>query len=296
MLAACGGAAIAPAKAPPPVNVPPAAAASAARPAAAASLDGFLETPVAGEPNSVVTNPAFFGCADGPCKVGTQTCCGMGDHGICVDSVSDQWDPARMQPPQVTLCDATVNNGQYSRCDESIDCGELDVCCRHHLTSGRAKVVCMKPLSSGAMPCDYGELCLAGSPCRVAGTECRQGFCVKPVAQRRCGTEICSGDQSCCGQPPSCQPDDSCPDPVGRYDCARPGDCVDGHTCVVESSTSGCTAYVPSIVLPGVVDPFLGIPIACETASDCPADTCPHKAPARCGPGNPTWINVCLCP
>ena len=173
-LAACGRAAVEPTKPPPAVEVPPATPTSAAPPEATDPTDGFLELPVAGAPNSLTSDPTVFECAGKPCQVGKQTCCGTGERGVCVDSLSAQQDGKSLLSPQEERCQAETHDQQYARCDESIDCGERDICCEQLLVSGRIKVVCESPLTSGATPCDFGELCQPNSPCRVPGTECRR--------------------------------------------------------------------------------------------------------------------------
>jgi hypothetical protein len=255
-----------------------------------------VEPPDAAEARSGSSDPAVFQCGSTTCPTGTHTCCGTGDKARCVQSEPDEDGPESRIERQFVACTSGARNEDFAQCDESIDCGPRRVCCEQLLVSGRHMTVCEPLRASRVSQCDYGELCQPGSKCRVLGTVCKQGRCVKPVAQLRCGDDQCSSTQSCCGSPPTCQPDADCPDRWARFACTRRADCVAGHQCVVSSQGSMCTAYLPETLLPGSADTFLAVTVACETAADCPANTCAGGVRAKCGAGSHSWIRECVCP
>jgi hypothetical protein len=211
-----------------------------------------------------------------------------GPHGA-IGFLSAQWEACDKAPYEHGYSMSGI-----SRCDESIDCKSKQVCCEEFLFSGASVNLCAPELASGETPCEFGEPCVEGSPCRVPGTECRDGYCVKPVKQPRCDGGPCADGESCCGEPLRCKPDAECAPRQPRIACSRPSDCVKGHHCVhASNSGSYCTGHV-DVVTPNWLEER-GLTVLCERDTDCRAK-CQSGARMRCKPFEIPWLKGCTCP
>lgn len=245
------------------------------------------------------TDPTRFTCGRETCATGTETCCEASGEGVCIATLKDgphgqigffkdQWEACDHAKLPYSL-------SGISRCDESIDCGGTDVCCEQFLFSGGSVNLCEAPNKTGATPCEYGEVCLAGSRCRIPGTECIRGYCQKPVENLRCEAgEACGSGQTCCGEPLSCKPHSECDPREPRLTCAKPSDCIKGQTCIMESERSTyCTGLVDRIT-PGWWE-MRGIGAVCEKNADC-VGKCENKAQnMRCKDSKIYEIRSCVC-
>ncbi len=247
------------------------------------------------------SDPARFGCGKLECTSGEQTCCLASTDAVCIPSVPDgprgtigafreQWQ----------ACDEAPFEHGYSlsgisRCDESVDCKAAEICCEQFLFSGATVNLCEPQPPSGETPCEFGERCVEGSPCRMPGTECRRGYCVKHVKQLKCsGSGTCSEGETCCGDPPRCRADNDCHERMPRITCTRPADCLAGQHCLHESySGANCTGHV-DFVTPSWLEER-GLSLVCDNDSDCRRISCATGKP-RCKPELPGTLRGCACP
>ncbi|MBL8744672.1 MAG: hypothetical protein JNK04_26365, partial [Myxococcales bacterium] len=126
------------------------------------------------------SDPTSFPCSDVSCRVG-ETCCSSPTVGHCIATVNDgpggaigylktQWDQCAALPYRGS------NWSRIARCDESDDCAEGKVCCEGFLFSGSDGLAdCLDLPKNGKTPCDFAEVCMAGSKCRTPGTTCIKG-------------------------------------------------------------------------------------------------------------------------
>jgi hypothetical protein len=247
------------------------------------------------------SNPTLFACGKTSCKAQEQTCCRSTDKSICVASVPPgKNDQVQVLASQIEACERGLGPNSVqamSRCDESGDCGANEACCHQYVFSGTGANLCV-PIGPGkTTPCDFGERCQEGQPCRVGDAECVEGLCRKRVKRLRCGAAYCRPGTSCCGSPARCLPhaeckvcsDGECWEGNARYRCTQASDCLAGETCWYASGLSQCA---DSSVLAGVAA------VVCNRDADCPNDdvTCPGK-PWRCAAvddGSP--LRTCTCP
>lgn len=219
------------------------------------------------------SDPKTFACGHGTCASGAETCCQASDEGACIATLKDgphgqigffkdQWEACDKAKLPYSL-------SGISRCDESVDCSGNEICCEQFLFSGGSVNLCEAPNKNGATPCEFGEVCIEGSPCRIPGTACVRGYCQKPVENLRCtGSDVCGDGQSCCGEPLACKPHAECQPREPRISCTKPSDCIKGQTCVLESERSAyCTGLVDRIT-PGWWE-MRGLQTVCEKSSDC---------------------------
>ena len=247
-----------------------------------------------------VSDPGSFTCGKLRCVSGTETCCEASTDTVCLPSSPDgPYGAIGFLSAQWQACDKAPFEHGYSlsgisRCDESIDCAASRICCEEFLFSGATVNLCAPAQASGRSPCEFGERCVDGSTCRVPGTVCRDGYCIKPVAEARCDAETCAEGESCCGEPLGCKPHAACDPRQPRIACTKPDDCVAGHRCLYsESSGSACTGHV-DLVTPNWLEDR-GLAIVCTRDADCPGK-CPRGAKMRCKPATLPWLRACACP
>jgi hypothetical protein len=249
------------------------------------------------------TDPSVFACGRQTCASGTQTCCEGNMGAECRPTEKDGphgkigFFKAQFEACSTALGARSDSLAGISRCDESVDCGKTDICCEQFLFSGGSVNLCESLPKNGKTPCEYGEVCVEGSPCRLPGTWCRRGSCVKELASLTCDGLKCKSGQSCCGKPFTCKPDAECADREPRITCTRPGDCLSGQHCIVQSGPSaGCGNWV-DFVTPGWFETS-GVSLACEKDSDCAAAKCAGPPPKkmRCKQSDLDWIKTCACP
>jgi hypothetical protein len=173
---------------------------------------------------------------------------------------------------------------EISRCDESADCAQGEVCCSMFLFGGASASLCVRAPAPDESPCDFAERCYPGSPCATRGARCVAGYCEKPVANLPCGDAVCSGEKSvCCGDPPRCAPSAECEDRGLR--CARPSDCLPGNHCQLTMMGTRCTGMLN----------LANARVVCESDSDCPRQSVVCKT-MRCVPSEHPKIKSCVCP
>jgi hypothetical protein len=282
-----------------------AAAAPSARPASAppgasAAEDAGGRPSVERKPavrRTAVPDPNTFACGGQTCRVGQETCCAYGDEGHCLPSRTDEGPKGAIGylRPQWEACEKetfaqATRFDRIARCDESADCPAQHVCCLDFLYSGGEGVADCVPLRrDGRTPCDYGEQCIAGSPCRLPGTTCEEGHCVRPVPNFPCGSAPCGRGEVCCGGLRGCVPADGCPY-AERMQCRRAEDCIPGQQCILSSDgNTVCTAGYP--------EGGVGVPAVCRSDRDCKS-SCEviGGGPEQCVQSDIPWIKHCKCP
>lgn len=242
-----------------------------------------------------MSDPDSFECGDTRCRSGLETCCANGREGTCLPLVNDApvGEPGYLKT-QWEYCDEVkfplqASFDRMARCDESLDCEPNHVCCEQWLFSGSSGLADCKPmLPSGETPCDFGETCIEGSPCRTPGTECVSGMCRRKLAERACGPERCSGDAPvCCSEPQGCAAEGACPRDK-RLRCTSHADCVKGETCRV--SGPGSTTCAKAVVHPDYT------PYVCKKDRDCPNPcTSMPGTKAVCMEASIPWLGYCQC-
>ncbi len=265
----------------------------------AAAQNPDAAAPVASTPAAppLASTPARFRCGISSCRVADETCCLAGSEGVCLTSSPDDAPHGEIGylKTQFEACHAAPLPHGYSlsgieRCDESIDCPSGQLCCDEFLFSGGTISECIAPLRSGETPCDYGERCIESSTCRLPGTACIEGTCRKPTPALRCGSDVCTEGEVCCGQSASCRPESACQGPH-RVRCNSERDCIPGQQCLVMGYGTDCVALLQ--------DPY-SQRLVCKRDADCknPCPTTPG-APAqraRCKPTDLPWLKSCECP
>ena len=226
------------------------------------------------------------------CKTGREICCGEGPGAHCAKRHE------KSDPFDVCTSKANLSVEQVAVCDESIDCGATDVCCNQFATSSARLRTCVGPTPDQSTPCDFGEACVPGSPCRLPGTQCVLGHCERVVTGKKCGASVCSPDQDCCGAPLSCVPKAQCSVSGARVQCASHGDCVAGEKCVLNGDRTECmrAGVAQTYALQG------GANWVCQRDADCPKGCAfapnPESGVAmRCSPSDAIpWLKGCVCP
>jgi hypothetical protein len=239
-------------------------------------------------------------CADRTCVSGTETCCEASTDGVCLPTSKDGPRGATgALREQWEACDKAPFAHGYSlsgisRCDESVDCKSGEICCEQFLFSGGTINLCEPVLRSGQTPCEFGERCIEGSPCRMPGTQCERGYCIKLAKNARCDGATCAEGERCCGSPPQCKAASACGERDPRFTCMRPSDCVPGQHCVYAvNSGANCSGHV-DFVTPNWFDER-GLVIVCDRDADCRI-TCPNGKKQRCRPSEEqAWLKACGC-
>lgn len=280
----------------PPAPAPPASA-SGSPPADAATSPGPIPSATSPSPGPRRSDPSTFACGAARCRAGTETCCAAGDASACVASVDDGPPGAigalRTQWEQCSTMHAAAGRhfDRLARCDESADCPAGGVCCENFLFSGSEGLAECVPLpASGATPCDFAETCIAGSPCRLPGTECVRGACRKKLSSQRCDTATCTAAAPyCCGA--SCSDDPTCGGGA-RVLCTRDADCVKGERCLDDDrgGTLCLRAHPDADHAPWI----------CTSAAQC-ASACngygsePPQGRPVCEEASVPWLRRCGC-
>lgn len=235
------------------------------------------------------SNPDSFACEATRCKAGSESCCVFSDTGRCVANVPPgPNDKVQLLAAQSEACNQPPS--EYSlteirRCDESIDCAKGEACCGTFLFGGASADLCVPIKDPKRSPCDFSEICVNSSTCRVPGAECIDGMCKKAVTLS-CATERCSGAKSaCCGDPPSCREPSQCEAGVPRYRCTSAKDCLPGEHCQLQILGSLCTNFVDTA----------NARRACETTRDCGGGDAFCKRYVCKDSGIP-GIKACECP
>ncbi|MFO0555043.1 MAG: hypothetical protein U0271_42085 [Polyangiaceae bacterium] len=160
----------------------------------------------ASAPSRATSDSATFAClGDLRCAAGKETCCDVSGMERAAKCVVAPAAPAREKAASKIFgieCkeeNALPRYTSVSRCDESQDCGDGQVCCE--AVDGelpfydRRCFALGKTSAKSSGPCPGEELCVAGGPaCRTPGTSCVDGFCVKPLANPEAG---CSSNAEC---------------------------------------------------------------------------------------------------
>jgi hypothetical protein len=237
------------------------------------------------------SNSTLFRCGSSSCKSGVQTCCATGDESVCASTVpAGPNDNVQVLAAQLQACADALGQevSDVARCDESGDCAGNEACCEQYLYSGSTARVCV-PFGPGkATPCEFGERCQEGQPCRVGNAECVDGACRKRIKNRRCGSATCGPGTSCCDFPARCAPHAECADTMAKYHCSQASDCLAGERCWYANGQSNCINYPP---IAGVAA------LVCTGDADCPTKDTFCEGPVRCvaaADGSP--VRVCTCP
>lgn len=287
LLAACATVASAPGPTPTPT-----AADAAISPPMASVVDPGVAAVQVDAGAALVSSAESFRCGRATCHAHTETCCGAGEQGVCVRSSPNDAEQGSVGylKTQFELCEqAVMAHGGHSlshiaRCDETIDCDSGQVCCEQFLFSGGTLSECTLLPPGGRTPCDYGERCIDAATCRLPGTTCVEGFCIKPVPELRCDGANCDGGLVCCSDPPGCQ---STCESYKRIRCTRDADCLAGQRCVMADHGTACAR----LIVPEAMQPV------CTRDGDCPTG-CPGapKMRARCLQSAISWLKTCQCP
>jgi hypothetical protein len=168
-----------------------------------------------------------------------------------------------------------------ARCDESIDCDESEICCAQLLYGGLEANLCV-PTGQDGPACEWHELCVESSSCRMPGAVCVNGACQKAVPSVPCGDATCAGPKSvCCLEPMRCGAATECPTNAIR--CSRRDDCLKGQSCEISFLGTQCTGQVA----------WGAASIVCESDEDC--RDLPQCKRARCAPSSFPRIGRCDC-
>jgi hypothetical protein len=227
--------------------------------------------------------PGEVVCGDRSCQAHTELCCPAANDGkMCVPYQGDRSDIVKL----AAACrqGGGVDDSYPIPCDDSSDCPPSHTCCDEPI-GYPGYAVCKRLEPTGWNACEGSERCLSGSPCRSAGTTCKNGVCAAPTppgVSIPCFGMTCSGERLvCCGppRPESCQRPARCvADRAECYHhsqiltCLGPHHCPAHQTCQVNMmGQTGCAEYQGG----GMVG------IACRTAKDCPAWAVMGR-PAKC--------------
>ena len=275
------------------------ASAPHALPHAAPVLDAGPLAPPEEQPpakREPVSDPKAFACGSRTCLVGQETCCAYEGEGHCLKSSPDDGPKGAIGylQTQWAACDKETfakssRFNRLARCDESLDCSGQQVCCLDFLYSGSDGLAdCMPLRRDGRTPCDFGEQCIPGSPCRLPGTVCEEGHCVKPVPNFPCGAAPCGRGEVCCGGNRGCEPAEGCPYHE-RMQCRSAKDCLPGQMCIYDAGNTICTAGYP--------EGGVGIPVVCKSDSECKS-SCDTMGGGheRCVESDVSWLKRCQCP
>jgi hypothetical protein len=237
------------------------------------------------------SDPATFRCADKRCRAG-ETCCASPVQGYCIPSVDDaargaigylqtQWDQCARLPYERS------NWSRIARCDESSDCSEGKVCCEDFLFSGSDGLAdCLEMPKTGATPCEFGEVCLDASSCRMPGTTCINGRCRKIPERQRCDKQTCTADAPyCCAGSRGCSADPACGGDR-RIACSRHADCLMGERCLDDGGATFCVK--------AHADPDHASWL-CEKTRDCAKVCSGVPGKPTCSEASVAWLKSCSC-